>query len=138
MHPITHTLITSQRSLLLLGVVAALLLIRAIARRRRNPRGLPLPPGPKGLPLIGNLFHLPQYDNSPWEGYDALCRQYGRSSAPTSCLADFNRGFEGDMVYLDVLGQGMLILGTSQRVSDLLDKRAAIYSDRPRIAVNDL
>jgi hypothetical protein len=42
------------------------------------------------------------------------------------------------MVYLDVLGQGMLVLGSSRRASDLLDKRAAIYSDRPQIAVNDL
>jgi hypothetical protein len=29
-----------------------------------NPKGLPLPPGPKGFPLIGNIFNMPV--NKPW------------------------------------------------------------------------
>jgi hypothetical protein len=27
--------------------------------KRRNPAGLPYPPGPKGYPIIGNLFDIP-------------------------------------------------------------------------------
>ena len=61
------------------GLAVALgvfLLARGIAARtRRNPRRLPLPPGPKGLPLLGNIFQLPQ--TAPWEGYDKLCKEYG-------------------------------------------------------------
>ncbi|RXW19449.1 hypothetical protein EST38_g6401 [Candolleomyces aberdarensis] len=47
-----------------------------VIRRKRNPRGLPLPPGPKGLPLLGNVFQFPQAN--PWEGYHKLCEEYGR------------------------------------------------------------
>jgi hypothetical protein len=63
----------------LVGLVAGLglvLLVRGIAARaKRNPRRLPLPPGPKGLPLLGNIFQFPQA--VPWEGYDRLCKEYG-------------------------------------------------------------
>lgn len=45
------------------------------SRRKRNARGLPLPPGPKGLPLVGNLFQLPQKE--PWVEYDRLSKRYG-------------------------------------------------------------
>ena len=30
-----------------------------IQGKRRNPAGLPYPPGPKGYPIIGNLFDIP-------------------------------------------------------------------------------
>jgi hypothetical protein len=42
-----------------------------------NPRGLPLPPGPKGHPLIGNLFDLPV--ENPWLVYENWCKTYGES-----------------------------------------------------------
>ena len=42
---------------------------------RRNPKGLPLPPGPKGLPLIGNLFDFPT--NHQWLVYDEWQKTYG-------------------------------------------------------------
>ena len=44
--------------------------------RRRNPNGLPLPPGPKGLPLIGNLFDFPT--NHQWLVYDEWQKTYGK------------------------------------------------------------
>ena len=38
---------------------------------------------------------------------------------------------EGDVIYLNVLGQHTVVLGTLKAARDLLDKRSANYSDRP-------
>ncbi|KAJ2914174.1 hypothetical protein MD484_g6242, partial [Candolleomyces efflorescens] len=35
------------------------------------------------------------------------------------------------MVYLDVMGQGILILGSLDRTEDMMEKHATMYSDRP-------
>jgi hypothetical protein len=37
----------------------------------------------------------------------------------------------GDVIYIDVLGQEMIILNTSKAAVDLFDKRSVNYSDRP-------
>lgn len=42
------------------------------------------------------------------------------------------------MVYMDVLGQPMLILGSHNIALDLLEKRSALYSDRAQSAMVDL
>lgn len=46
-------------------------------RSGSNPKGLPLPPGPKGYPMIGNLFDMPI--DKPWLVYDEWRKSYGRS-----------------------------------------------------------
>lgn len=38
----------------------------------------------------------------------------------------------GSVCYLHVLGQGIVFINTAQAVIDLMDKRGAIYSDRPQ------
>ena len=42
-----------------------------------NPKGLPLPPGPKGYPLIGNLFDM-TVDNN-WVTFDEYRKTYGKT-----------------------------------------------------------
>ena len=44
----------------------------------------------------------------------------------------------GDIIYLNLLGQSVIVLNTAQATSDLLDKRSAIYSDRPKSTVVSL
>ncbi|TEB29702.1 O-methylsterigmatocystin oxidoreductase [Coprinellus micaceus] len=102
------------------GLLAALVVIAVVAPKKRNPRGLPLPPGPKGLPIIGNTLQIPDFAKHPWEVYAALCKEYG------------------DMVYLTAMGQGILVLSSLPRAVELLDKRAAVYSSRPSIPALDL
>jgi hypothetical protein len=43
--------------------------------------------------------------------------------------------FLGPIVYVDLAGQSMVVLNTHKVATDLLDKRASIYSDRPRLIV---
>ncbi|XP_076141781.1 cytochrome P450 2F3-like [Alosa pseudoharengus] len=62
-----------ESSMLLLAGLAMVLLL--LAWRRRGVRGLPLPPGPAGLPLLGNL---PQVDKSaPYKTFMKWSKEYG-------------------------------------------------------------
>ena len=41
----------------------------------------------------------------------------------------------GDVIYLSILGQPLLILTSQTAAVDLLDKRGAKYANRPRLVV---
>ncbi|KAH9033933.1 cytochrome P450 [Lactarius hengduanensis] len=82
------------------------LIARLAQRAFRN-----LPPGPKGLPLIGDIQHASDYD---W-------------LASSQRRDDF-----GELMYLSVFGQGILVINSQRVAVDLLEKRSNIYSDRPR------
>ncbi|XP_006456159.1 hypothetical protein AGABI2DRAFT_45037, partial [Agaricus bisporus var. bisporus H97] len=70
------------------------------------------PPGPKGYPVVGNLFDLPTH--KAWLAFDRMFKTYG------------------DMIYLNVLGQSFLILGNPKVIGDLFELRSKNYSDRIR------
>ena len=53
-----------------------MLLFGRLNFKRRNPNGLPLPPGPKGLPLVRNLFDFP--NNKQWLVFDEWQKTYGK------------------------------------------------------------
>jgi hypothetical protein len=41
----------------------------------------------------------------------------------------------GDVVYLHVVGQGLVFLNSPEANFDLLDKRGSIYSDKPQLVM---
>ena len=97
-----------------------------------NPKGLPLPPGPKGYPLIGNLFDVPS--DKPWVVYDKWRKTYGKTFMINGLrLSESqinNWTFSGDIIHLNVFGQHFVILNSLEGVSDLFEKRSTNYSDR--------
>ncbi len=81
----------------------AFLVLCAIALRLRRRRtdfanrsqGHPLPPGPSGLPVIGNLFDFPDA-SAPWLGYRDLSRRYGVFPDHSSSLLErYTEGLQG-------------------------------------------
>ncbi|KAI0742311.1 cytochrome P450 [Daedaleopsis nitida] len=97
-----------------IALFAAAYVISRIRWQRRT-RGRPLPPGPKSLPFLGNIAHMQRPE--PWRAHRDLCTTYG------------------DVVYVPVLGQDIVLLGSADAVSDLLDKRSAVTSDREQSAL---
>ena len=63
--------------------LSVILLSQLKKGRDGNPNRLPLPPGPKGYPLIGNLFNMPVH--KPWIVYDEWRKTYGKLSKSMDC-----------------------------------------------------
>ncbi|KAJ3927488.1 MAG: cytochrome P450 [Lentinula lateritia] len=100
------------QSLSLLAFVACYLVLRASARSARTL------PGPGSYPIIGNILSLPI--QNPWLTF-------------TKWKVIF-----GDVVHLRGLRQSIIILNSKQAMDDLLDRRGAIYSNRPQFTVVEM
>ncbi|TFK41265.1 cytochrome P450 [Crucibulum laeve] len=106
-----------QASVFYTALLVSLVYWRWRSYKRR--RGLPLPPGPKGWPIIGNVYDIP-HDHA-WLTY----AQWGKTF--------------GDIIYMDVFGTETIVLNSLQAAIELLEKRSANYTDRPdMIMANDL
>ncbi|KAH6904898.1 cytochrome P450 [Coprinopsis sp. MPI-PUGE-AT-0042] len=93
-----------------LGASVLLAVVLSSGKQSKGKR----PPGPRGLPLVGNVFQLNE-DN--WLTFTEWKAKYG------------------PIVGINLGGKNTIILNTNKVASDLLDKRASIYSDRPRFIV---
>ena len=61
-------------------------IVYLLLQRRQRPQ-LPFPPGPKGLPIFGNLLDLPK-DNQ-WLGYQKLGQDIGKQKASLSAAVPY-------------------------------------------------
>ncbi|KAJ7761230.1 cytochrome P450 [Mycena maculata] len=77
-----------------------------------------LPPGPSGDPLIGHLLRMP-------------------SARSPLVFHEWSKTY-GDVMYLKVLGRCIVILDSYKAAVDLLEKRSANYSDRPKFTLYEL
>lgn len=55
--------------------VAVLFFKRTYEKHKINPQGLPYPPGPNPLPVIGNVLDIPKV--TPWLTYARWGKQFG-------------------------------------------------------------
>ncbi|KAM5539713.1 hypothetical protein V8D89_006526 [Ganoderma adspersum] len=102
----------------LLVVASTIFLILSIKQYINRSKKVPLPPGPRPLPIVGNLFDIPKAF-SPRE-YRELSDKYG------------------DIVHLHAFGQRIIVLGSLEVATELLDKRSVRYSGKPYSAMSEL
>lgn len=100
--------------LVLVCSLAAFLAIRDYQIRR----GHPYPPGPRPLPIIGNLLDIPK--EFSWLSYIEHSKKYG------------------DILSFHIFGQVIVVLNSFRATKDLLEKRGDIYSDRPVIPICEM
>ncbi|KAF8137299.1 cytochrome P450 [Boletus edulis] len=90
-------------ALALVGILALVFVRRTVV--------CPLPPGPPGLPLVGNVVGIDT--EAPWLTYTEWAKTYG------------------DLVYTQLLGKHIVIINSEKVAKDLLERRSKSYSDRP-------
>jgi len=83
------SLLSNQDILILTAIAISIWYLRGYLQERRdNPNNLPLPPGPRGFPIIGSLFAFPRH--KAWLEYDKWFKIYGEHLLSTNKLLQFS------------------------------------------------
>lgn len=104
--------------------------------RLLQPRSsaLPLPPGPKPLPLLGNLLDVPL--TRQWLVYSQWAKRYGIYYQDLgSKISSIYLPSIGQINSFTVFGQIVVVINSLNVAREILDNRSAIYSDRPRLVM---
>ncbi|KAI5843189.1 cytochrome P450 [Tricharina praecox] len=103
---------TTLKGYALLGIVGVVLVALLTKFLTSDKRRKHLPPGPKGLPLIGSLLEFAESDEVP-KKVEEWARKYG------------------DIFHLRLGQTDYIYLNTPAAVKELMDKRSSKYSSRP-------
>jgi len=95
--------------------VVSLLVTLFIWLRKSKVSKPSLPPGPKPVPLLGNVRDL--------------------TSKELWLVATKWAEDHGDVCYLHIAGQGLVFLSSPEAVAELMEKRGSIYSDKPHLVM---
>ncbi|KAG2122647.1 hypothetical protein BD769DRAFT_1577522, partial [Suillus cothurnatus] len=86
-----------------------------------------LPPGPRLLPILGNVLQLDA--KRPWLTYTV----WGKT-----CSWIISHLIIGKIIHSRILGIDLIIINSETITQELLDKRYTNYSTRPVIRTNEL
>lgn len=112
----------------ILALVFSLAAFSAIYDYQRR-RGLPYPPGPRPLPLIGNLLDIPK--EFSWLTYSQFSNKHGMIYfSAGELLTEGITALAGDILSFRVFGRVIVVLNSFKTSKDLLERRPHIYSDR--------
>ncbi|KAJ5698623.1 cytochrome P450 [Penicillium macrosclerotiorum] len=92
--------------------LAALYLLRKLLFSKKQ---LPLPPGPKGLPLVGNVADLPPKGGLEWQHWLK------------------HKDIYGPISHVKVFGNTIVLVHDLEIATELLDRRGGKYSSRSRM-----
>lgn len=108
--PMYASLDTKSALAVAVGTFCVMQIVRYLYHSLRSTQDLP--PGPKPLPLIGNLHQLPK--TRQWYEFYRWSKEYG------------------PVMYLSMAGQPFVVISSDAAAQDLLSRRGQQYSDRPR------
>ncbi|KAL5504696.1 hypothetical protein ACEPAH_7359 [Sanghuangporus vaninii] len=95
-----------------------LIMLACSAARLLLKKRLKLPPGPPGLPVLGNALQIPT--TQAWKTF-----------------ADWGKLY-GPVAFAEVLGRPMIIVNSITVARDLMERKGASFSDRPEIPVLEM
>ncbi|KAM0750827.1 cytochrome P450 [Meredithblackwellia eburnea MCA 4105] len=101
-----------------LVVTIALVFLGLRLSRKRRSKHPPLPPGPRGWPVVGNMLSMPK--THLWYYFDDVCKKYG------------------PLVTLSFASQTFIVVGSYEVAQELLVRRSANNSSRPPSYAFDL
>lgn len=101
-------------------IAGLLMIITAFVRRqaeekRRRPPGTKIPPGPDGVPILGNMLQIPPHHS--WLKFKKWADQYG------------------NIIRFTILGRENVVLSTERAANDLLRERGTMYSSREHLVM---
>ena len=125
-------------ALALVIVVAIVALARRRAHWQARSKGCPTPPSRRGWPLLGNLFDLAAVLGTEWEAYIEWGKELSMSVKLVVNKSSHRSPLGSDIIYVDAMGQSIVVLNSKELADTLLEKKSLIFSSRWAIGIESI